>query len=58
VRVTERREARLPPLVEIHDRVEQDWRAGIVAELREERLQALVSRYKIERPDPATVLGQ
>jgi hypothetical protein len=57
VRVTERRAARLPPLAEIHARVEQDWRAEFTARLREERYEALLGRYEVVRPDPAAVLS-
>ena len=57
VRVTERSEARLPPLAEIRARVEQDWRAAFTAQLREERFEALLGRYEVVRPDPATVLA-
>jgi hypothetical protein len=57
VRVTERREGRLPPLAEIRARVEQDWRAEFTASLREERFQALLGRYEVVRPDAAAVLG-
>lgn len=57
VRVTERREARLPPLSEIRARVEQDWRAEFTARLREERFEALLGRYEVVRPDPAAVLA-
>lgn len=56
VRVTERRESRLPPLSEIRARVEQDWRAEFTAQLREERFEALLGRYEVVRPDPAAVL--
>lgn len=56
VRVTERREAQLPPLSEIRDRVERDWRAAVTERLREERFDALLSRYEVVRPDPAQVL--
>ncbi len=56
VRVTDRREARTPPLAEIRDKVEQDWRSTFVVLLREERLGALMSRYEVSRPDPAAVL--
>jgi hypothetical protein len=56
VRVTERREAQLPPLSEIRDRVERDWRATVTERLREERFDALLSRYDVVRPDPAQVL--
>lgn len=58
VRVTDRREVRLPPLAEIRARVESDWRAALTAELRETRFDALAARYDIVRPDPALVLGQ
>ena len=57
VRVSERRAARLPPLAEIHARVEQDWRAEFTARLREERYEALLGRYEVVRPDPAAVLS-
>lgn len=57
VRVTERRPARLPPLAEIRARVEQDWRADFTARLREERYEALRSRYEVVQPDPAAVLA-
>jgi hypothetical protein len=57
VRVTERRKARLPPLAQIRAEVEQDWRAGATARLRDERFQALLGRYEVVRPDPATVLA-
>ncbi|MFO7900077.1 MAG: peptidylprolyl isomerase, partial [Planctomycetota bacterium] len=53
VRVTERRAARLPPLAEIRARVEQDWRAEFTARLREERYEALLSRYEVVPPGPA-----
>jgi hypothetical protein len=57
VRVTSRSEARTAPLAEIRAKVEQDWRSGYVVTLREERLGALMSRYNVTRPDPATVLA-
>jgi len=57
VRVTERRAARLPPLSEIRGRVEQDWRAAFTQALREERYQALLSRYELVRPEASTVLA-
>jgi hypothetical protein len=57
VRVTERSGARLPPLSEIRARVEQDWRAEFTVRLREERLEALLGRYEVVRPDPAAVLS-
>ena len=57
VRITDRREGRTPPLAEIRDKVEQDWRSTFVVQLREERLGALMSRYEVTRPDPAAVLA-
>jgi hypothetical protein len=57
VRVTERHEARLPPLAEIRPRVERDWRAAFTARLREERYEALLGRYEVRRPDPEAVLA-
>lgn len=56
VRITDRREARTPPLADIRDKVEQDWRSSFVVRLREERLGALMSRYEVTRPDLAAVL--
>jgi PPIC-type PPIASE domain len=56
LRVTDRREGRTPPLAEIRDQVEQDWRSAFVVQLREDRLDALMSRYEVTRPDPAAVL--
>lgn len=58
VRVVERREAQVPPLDEIRDRVERDWRADLIDRLREDRFDALLSRYEVVRPDPARVLAQ
>jgi hypothetical protein len=58
VRVTERREAQVPPLSEIRDRVERDWRDALTERLREERFNALLSRYEVVRPDPAGVLAR
>ena len=58
VRVTERRAARLPGLAEVRDRVEQDWRATAAQSLRQERFDALLSRYEVVRPDPAQVLAR
>lgn len=56
VRVTQRREARLPALSEIRDKVEQDWRSDLSTRLREERFEALLSRYTVSRPDAAAAL--
>lgn len=58
VRVTDRREGGVPPLKDIRDEVLQDWRAKLTTQLRENRLQAMRTRYEITRPDAATVLGE
>lgn len=58
VRVTKRQEGGLPPLSEIRDRVLQDWRATLSAELREERFEAMRARYEIAVPDALEVLGR
>jgi hypothetical protein len=49
---------RLPPLSEIRDAVERDWRATIRARLTEERINALAARYEIFRPDPAALRAE
>lgn len=48
----------LPPLDEIREAVERDWRATMRARLADERFEALAARYDIIRPDPATVLPE
>ena len=53
VRVLSVEPAGVPPLEEIRDAVERDWRATRRAEILEERLDALLGRYEIARPDPA-----
>jgi hypothetical protein len=58
VRLREFTPSRLPPLEEIRDEVERDWRASVAQDLRSERYDALRSRYQISRPDAAEVLGQ
>lgn len=58
VRVLSVEQPRLPPLPEIRDEVERDWRATIRARLAEERIDALAARYEILRPDPATLLAE
>jgi hypothetical protein len=57
VRVTERKDARLLPLAQIRERVEQDWRMQAATALREARFKALLSRYEVIRPDAAAVLA-
>lgn len=51
VRVLSVEPAGLLPLAEIRDAVEGDWRATRRAEILEERLDALMARYEIVRPD-------
>ena len=58
VRVTDRRAGGVPSLEDIREEVLQDWRANLIAELREERLQAMRARYEVTRPDAAKVLGE
>lgn len=56
VRLTAIAPARLPSLAEIRSVVERDWREEIRAELSKARLDALLSRYEIIRPDSAAAL--
>jgi hypothetical protein len=53
VRVLSVEPASLPPLEEIREAVERDWRATRRAEILDERLEALLGRYEIARPSPA-----
>jgi len=57
VRLSEAVPARLPPLAEIRDAVERDWRATRRAETLEERLDALMARYEVVLPDAGAVGG-
>lgn len=58
VRVTGQLPERVPPLDDIRDAVEADWRAALRAELAEQRLATLMGDYQIIRPDPAAVLAR
>ncbi|MDU8944281.1 peptidylprolyl isomerase [Ovoidimarina sediminis] len=58
VRVTDRTDAFLPPLSEIRDRVEAEWRALQMREMRETFGQALLDRYSVTLPDAEKVLNQ
>jgi hypothetical protein len=58
VRVTDRVEATLPPLSDIRGRVEAEWRATQMEEMRESFGQALLTRYQVSLPDAEQVLGQ
>jgi parvulin-like peptidyl-prolyl isomerase len=51
VLVAEQVPARLPPLAEIRDRVEADWRRDRTASLAEEQYQRLAARYRIDLPE-------
>jgi hypothetical protein len=58
VRVTERTEARLPPLDEVRDRVEGEWHASRATELRDHFTKDMMSRYTVVLPEPHEVLGK
>ena len=58
VRVTLHEPGRVPPLDEVRDEVERDWRATIRERLAAERLQALMARYVIVIPDLRTDRGR
>ncbi len=58
VRVTDRSDATLPPLSEIRDRVEAEWRAARTQEIRESFGQALLERYSVTLPNAGEVLNQ
>lgn len=58
VRITEKSEPLLPPLSEIRDRVEAEWRAAKSKELQESFGEALLERYSINLPRVEEVLGQ
>jgi hypothetical protein len=58
VRVTGRTEAALPPLAEIRDRVETEWRAAKAREMREAFEKALLARYTVTLPSADEVLAQ
>lgn len=57
VRVSDRRDGGPPPLAEVRSRVLQDWRTTFAADLREQRYEALRSRYEITVPDAVEVLN-
>ena len=56
VRVVERTGAVLPPLAEIRDRVEAEWRAARTKEMRDAFGQALLERYTVTLPAAIEVL--
>ena len=57
VRITRRTDARLPTIAEVRAEVEADWRADVTRKLREDRYEALRSRYEVVVPSAATVLA-
>jgi len=58
VRVTERTDATFPPLSEIGDQVESEWRASEMRDMRESFAEALLDRYSVTLPDAAEVLSR
>lgn len=50
VRILDVRHAQVPPLNQIRDRVEKDWRAGIEEKLAEAQIDQIRSRYTIMVP--------
>ena len=58
VRITDKSEPSVPPLSEIRDRVEAEWRSSKSKELQESFGEALLGRYSINMPRADEVLGQ
>ena len=58
VRITDRSEPSLPPLSDIRDRVETEWRAAKTREVRENFGQALLKRYSVNLPRAEEVLAK
>lgn len=58
VRVTDRAGADMPPLSEIRDRVEAEWRAAQEREMRESFARTLLDRYAVTLPDAEEVLNR
>jgi hypothetical protein len=58
VRITDRKEATTPPLAEIRERVETEWRADKAQEMKDAYAQSLLKRYTISLPSAAEVLNQ
>ncbi len=57
VRITAQEPGRLHPFEAVRDRVESDWRAERAEAQREAFTEALLARYRIERPNAATALS-
>ena len=58
VRITAKSEPPVPPLSEIRDRVEAEWRTAKSKELQASFGEALLGRYSINMPPADEVLGQ
>lgn len=58
VLITDRRAGGLPPLDQIRDRVESEWRASEADKMRESFGQDLLSRYQVVLPNSDEVLSQ
>ena len=58
VRVSGMTDGRLPPLADIRDRVEAEWRAADARRMRESFGDALLERYTVNLPDADRVLQQ
>ena len=58
VRITDKSEPSLPPLSDIRDRVETEWRAAKTREVRENFGQALLKRYSVNLPRAEEVLAK
>ncbi|WP_346907993.1 peptidylprolyl isomerase [uncultured Roseibium sp.] len=58
VQVSGRTEASLPPLSEIRDRVEAEWRSGRARDMRAAFEDALLARYTVTLPTAEEVLAQ
>lgn len=57
VRITAHEPAQAPPFEAVRDRVESDLRASRAEAQREAFTEALLARYRIDRPDAAAVLS-
>lgn len=58
VRVTDRTDAVMPPLADIRERVEVEWRSARAKEMKEAFGQALLDRYAVSLPSAAEVLEE
>jgi PPIC-type PPIASE domain len=56
VRITDRSDAVIPPLAEIRDRVESEWRAAKTKEMKDAFGRVLLDRYTVTLPSATEVL--